>query len=54
MKFLSRVFELIFEPFKWISSEKLFDKIAKFFSKNQFFIYIIAFIITYLIFYVLI
>ena len=53
MKVFNRILEVIFEPFKWFSSEKVCEKLNRFFNKNTFIIYVLAFLLTYIIFFVL-
>ena len=53
MKVFNRILEIIFEPFKWFSSEKVCEKLNRFFNKNTFIIYVLAFVLTYIIFFVL-
>jgi hypothetical protein len=53
MKIINRILEIIFEPFKWFGSGKVCEKLNRFFNKNTFIIYVLAFILTYIIFFVL-
>ena len=50
MRVFYRILEIIFEPFKWLKSETLYDKISKFFTNYPFLIYLLSILLTYLIF----
>lgn len=50
MNFLKRFFQLIFEPIKLTGNRDFSEKLAKFFTHNTFVIYIIAGIITSIVF----
>lgn len=48
---IKKIFKFIFEPFMFVKYKKTSEKIAEFFTKYNLLIYIIAFLITFLIFY---
>jgi len=50
MLILEKIIRIIFEPFKFISNKNLSERLSKFFQKNTYAIYILAFLITILIF----
>jgi len=50
MLVLEKIIRIIFEPFRFISNKNLSERLAKFFQKNTYAIYLIAFVITILIF----
>lgn len=50
MKFLKRLFQTLLEPIKLTGSRDFSEKLAKFFTHKGYLIYIIALVVTIIIF----